>query len=876
MKKVFAVAVSFLMAVVLCSCGEKASKSSKHTGLSDVELKKIPEKGVMPEFNINLTEVELSEGVFHTDAHAEYLEDPMQFESLPSEGLSVNDTAVVGSHVAVLYQEDFFNFDTANPNAATLNEDKSVFTAPVEFGTIVKITGQRIENMMPLNQYVMNMFNFQDNWNWFYPVETEDGKKGYIYGADLKGLKESRESNEMTAMLYKKNGRLESFYPYAGYTGLSESIKNGLEQNKLVMQLTTPKKNSVYPDDMVEKYNELRWQRFIPIFVTTDLVAHCQHLIFDRMLQYTEENYFRPRLVKLCEDYIAALDKVTDVEKECIQAAKEYFFVALKLLKYEDSEYAGEDTIPSVEADFENIMNASGPAVEAIFGLEEDFSQYKPRGHYTKNEELASYFRAQMWFGRLSFIIAASDVKNASSEQLLKTAKTAMLICNVTQENYEIYSEWQSIFDPITDLIGLSDDLSFKEILPLYNEQKVPDFKEWFKEDSNILDFMELCHKKLRSPAISGNSVFSSVYEKGEDDETDRKPPMNWRLLGQRFTWDSYVHQNVVAPKLFERDFVKGLDIMKVLGSRTAEALLADEYSALPALKQELDSLQGMFDGFAKDFWQGSYYNQALYQIKTLADFEQGAGFYFTESPAWNIKSQITAHAVWAELRHDTILYAKQVYAERAGDGDYEPTYRTDPVPLPVNYIEPNLPFFEISMKSIKKLMDTYYIYDILDDESKWCLRSLYECYEKMYQIVLLETQNQPISNEQNNFIRTISSTLGNLILIHIKGQVEDYDKLKMALIADVFTNGEKGLCLEVGTGVPVRYYIPLNDGQGGKRIAVGYGFSYYEFLQPVGNRLNDEEWKAMVYKTPEVMNELLPDWEKKCFIPDDNLISRW
>ena len=35
--------------------------------------------------------------------------------------------------------------------------------------------------------------------------------------------------------------------------------------------------------------------------------------------------------------------------------------------------------------------------------LIEDYSQYIPRGHYTRSEELKKYFKAMMWYGRLTF-----------------------------------------------------------------------------------------------------------------------------------------------------------------------------------------------------------------------------------------------------------------------------------------------------------------------------------------------------------------------------------------------------------------------------------------------------------------------------------------
>src|SRR5262249_16999537 len=36
----------------------------------------------------------------------------------------------------------------------------------------------------------------------------------------------------------------------------------------------------------------------------------------------------------------------------------------------------------------------------------EDFTQYKVRGHYEKNEALQRYFRGMMWFGRRNFLLS--------------------------------------------------------------------------------------------------------------------------------------------------------------------------------------------------------------------------------------------------------------------------------------------------------------------------------------------------------------------------------------------------------------------------------------------------------------------------------------
>jgi hypothetical protein len=79
----------------------------------------------------------------------------------------------------------------------------------------------------------------------------------------------------------------------------------------------------------------------------------------------------------------------------------------------------------------------------------------------------------------------------------------------------------------------------------------------------------------------------------------------------------------------------------------------------------------------------------------------------------------------------------------------------------------------------------------------------------------------------------------------------------KTTIIADVHTDGNTGQVLEEGVGyvdlIVVAYKVP--DG----RILIGAGpvMSYYEFKQPMQNRLTDEEWREMLgSEAPE-----RPEW---------------
>jgi hypothetical protein len=309
---------------------------------------------------------------------------------------------------------------------------------------------------------------------------------------------------------------------------------------------------------------------------------------------------------------------------------------------------------------------------------------------------------------------------------------------------------------------------------------------------------------------------------------------------------------------------VQGPDIMKVFGSKTADWLLREnEFPNNPGLEERMNLIQQNLKNVNDDFWLSTYYSNVLYQIKTLSRFESGTGFYFTEKPGWNFKAMNSAHGVWAELRHDTILYVKQNYAEMGGGGLY-PTFRTKPLPQTVHYIEPNVPFWITSAIGISKIYGILEKYNFLDARTAQVLVSLHEIFCKAAEISLLEADDKEVSINDLIWISRIANQLVSIVLAHAGGSfitVDDIDNFRMALVADVFTNAEIGKVLEAAVGIPYRLYIPLNDKQGGKRIAVGYGFSYYEFHQPMSERLNNDEWKAIVYNERSDMSKYLPYW---------------
>ena len=127
-------------------------------------------------------------------------------------------------------------------------------------------------------------------------------------------------------------------------------------------------------------HNQLRYRNnAVPVFITTDLAAHSQHLMFDRMLQYTEEYVFLPRMQELTDSFITALSRREDAPEQIREQAIEYFQVPQIIMataplrsgtgsyydpivytacKYDDIEQKLSIYPQAVQDDYHKIMNA--------------------------------------------------------------------------------------------------------------------------------------------------------------------------------------------------------------------------------------------------------------------------------------------------------------------------------------------------------------------------------------------------------------------------------------------------------------------------------------------------------------------------------------
>lgn len=89
------------------------------------------------------------------------------------------------------------------------------------------------------------------------------------------------------------------------------------------------------------------------------------------------------------------------------------------------------------------------------------------------------------------------------------------------------------------------------------------------------------------------------------------------------------------------------------------------------------------------DFTQ-TFYHQRLDALNYLFVRTDENAPYYLDDPRYVLKSLVTYMGSYTELKHDTLLYVKQAYAELGGGGggDCERMIEPPALPIPKGYIE--------------------------------------------------------------------------------------------------------------------------------------------------------------------------------------------
>jgi hypothetical protein len=434
-------------------------------------------------------------------------------------------------------------------------------------------------------------------------------------------------------------------------------------------------------------------------------------------------------------------------------------------------------------------------------------------------------------------------------------------------ENAGLAKDWEDIYLPTVFLVGESDDLGLYEYRQALGELRHTGAKE---PDDQLIKGLQGLLKGYKKPRIMSTVAFGNRVFDVSKEELQLKT-QGFRLMGQRFTPDAFIFTSLTQgdekldPETGERlpSQTTGLMVMALLGSRCAEPLV-QEWVASQApgssrvLARQMEQLGTWLRGLTFETWTQNIYWAWLYTLQPLlAEGGDKTGYpRFMKSPEWPLKDLQCALGSWTELKHDTLLYAKQSYAEMGG-GEEE----KEIPPVPKGYVEPNIDFWDRLIPLIKMTKDGLEQRGLLDNEFRERHQEMLETVEFFRRLAIAQLNGETVSDEDFERLRLAPGRLAT-VLRPLPGEEKTENQARAAVIADVHSDVVSGTILYEAVGLPNYLWVAVKD-QNGARLTRGLVYSYYEFTAPLGPRLTDEVWRRWQYRADKSQVPAMAAWNK-------------
>lgn len=583
--------------------------------------------------------------------------------------------------------------------------------------------------------------------------------------------------------------------------------------------------------EFFEVYESNRYM-MIPNFITVDSLMHTYHLYFSYLLKNIELNYLSENLMELSRRMLIH----SQTQYEALQGTQweeaalrnvAFFTIGAKLM--DDTTVVLPAAEEVVSTELQRIQQAEGIDCSLITGSMEDYTQYIPRGYYEGNEVMEKYFRAMMWYGRMHF--------KQEEEEL---DRSALLITKALSTDKEAYELWEGIYAVTTFFAGASDDLGVCE----YAEA----IEQAYGENASLEDFVEqtdafaVFHMNtgsLRLPEIN-----SLPIQDGEDNTI-----LGFRFMGQRFSVDAAIMQRLIYQKVGENSLDQKrmlpdvLDVAAALGSDAADEILKEEgaydYKNYP---ETMNELQYVLSKENSQLWNASLYAGWLNTLRPLLSPKKEGYPQFMQSEEWTKKDLECFAGSYAELKHDTILYSKQVMAEMGGGYEEDADFR--------GYVQPEPLVYERFAGLAEKTAEGLKGYGMLSEAEEENLLHLAQIAEQLLTISIKELQNEVLTEEEYTFIECYGGYIEHFWYEAVKDPNMEEQRIysqdcPAAIVADIATD-PNGTVLEVATGNPSRIYVVV-EVDGVIKIATGSVYSFYQFPWPMHDRLTDTAWRQMM-----------------------------
>lgn len=619
----------------------------------------------------------------------------------------------------------------------------------------------------------------------------------------------------------------------------------------------------------------------VSVVVTADACLWLFHLIFDDMLKMTEIIYLDDDLKdfasELSKETLKLYDSATSAtHPKVIEAYKQLAIFALTTEKL----LFPQATIP--QTFYNDVITLVGlienpPNDFHCYPTEYDWASFKPRGHYSGDEQLERYFRAVKWISMRVWQINVIHEDYPQFQRHDIESIAAAWLSKLIIENQILNQKWSRIYDVTSTLAGTADSITpklayqaFENVLgknfnpnlladPLALQASINEFEKEIYPESRI--GLDCC--------FNDNMGHICGY-----------PKKYFQVMGERFLIDAELFQKIgddpdylFTPK---QEVIHALDIAAgVLGSKNAETILK-EMNANELYKHTIPFLNNLNNTMKEEDWTSkSLYNNWLYSlsglVKDIPVNSNAPEFVYTR--AYGDKQVMTALASWSQLRRDFILYSKPSSSGTICLGGYG---IVEPCPdlylrlaKACEFVEKCFSHYNIILNGVPNPMSLNYNTrrSAITMNLSTAMKDLKEQLYEFKKYADKEMKGEALTCDEQNKIHLFGAWLFNQYFYNI------WEKLPTQ-IADVHTDNLSGILEEaVGWFNPALYLYKQPNGP--SLIGVGFVMSHYEFWTGAYNfkRLNDDEWLQMIGNPKDVAGVKRAGWHGS-FVDASNVES--
>lgn len=639
----------------------------------------------------------------------------------------------------------------------------------------------------------------------------------------------------------------------------------------------------------------------LPVFVSADSVLHAWHRSFDAILNELEEKVLSNSIAKVLDGMQRAVPGFVEEGREVspvVVQADIFLTVAIALL-------SGEPSLGALGAATESAVSPILAAVMAearqhvsVFGVERetDFSMMKPRGRYSRTEQLQRYFRCVSWLGRADMRIPPiGSPQVATGRAQLSCALTLLQLANRAC----VMEELAAFDDLIQQFVGEKDCAGLSELAKVCIDAEV-DISE---SDALSDEQIERVYVALMQCEVGVQRYAGDIHYE------DEQLPRSICMMGQRFILDSWMLTSLVydGKNGLARRVPSALDV--ALGAFGNEAALpyildrmhrksgAEGTEPFVSFRDGIDysdvlvTARCAIDALGPEQWASSIYGLWMSSLRCLSGphpWCQSRDCFGT--PAWQTREMNVQLASWTQLRHDTVLYAKQGFTcstcceYPAGLVEPRPDFWLRMKQMSTSAANmlrsrsANLPDREASVGlTMQEELRSGARSSKLDSPKRLLasmatfLENFGRTMDSLHAIAQKQLDRAALSSEEDAFLKCVMEErhgsggtryLGWYPTLFYTSR-EDSGKREV-LITDVHTDpadsnvGDPGCVVHEGVGdvhlmvvVADTSNVPIGESSAdrlhGPSCYAGPVFSHYEILAPTGTRLTDGQWKQVL-----------------------------